>query len=60
MNALARQNIEVFAHYLFQLAGCPQGRAEEHWRIAERQLNENIFRKNVTISETHKIKVPLR
>ena len=43
MNALARQNIEVLAHYLYQIEGCPQGRDAEHWVRAERQLSENLF-----------------
>jgi hypothetical protein len=44
MNLLARQNIEVFAHYLYRLEGNPRGRAEEHWARAEKMLNENLFR----------------
>jgi len=44
MNALARQNIGIFARYLYQIEGCPKGRAKEHWLNAEKQLNENLFR----------------
>jgi hypothetical protein len=43
MSTLARQNIEVFARYLYEIEGCPQGRAREHWLRAERQLSENLF-----------------
>ena len=46
MNTLAHQNIKIFAHYLYLIEGCPQGRALEHWTTAEKQLNENLFRDN--------------
>jgi hypothetical protein len=44
MDALAHQNIEVFAHYLYQLSGRQKGRSKDYWCDAERLLNENLFR----------------
>jgi len=49
MDELAHQNIEVFAQYLYQLSGKPNGRAKDHWARAERELNENIFREEYRI-----------
>jgi len=49
MDELAHQNIEVFAHYLYQISGNPKGRAKDHWARAERELNQNIFREEYPI-----------
>jgi hypothetical protein len=49
MDALAHQNIEVFAHYLYRLSGQPKGRARDHWERAEKELNQNIFREEYKI-----------
>jgi Protein of unknown function (DUF2934) len=43
MDALARQNIEVFAQYLYEMEGCPEGRSQDFWVNAERQLKEILF-----------------
>ena len=49
MDALAHQNIEVFANYLYQLSGKANGRAKDHWARAERELSQNIFREEYRI-----------
>ena len=46
MSMLEHQNIEILARYLYEIEGCPEGRAKEHWLNAERQLTENLFREN--------------
>jgi hypothetical protein len=56
MDALAHQNIEVFAQYLYQISGRPNGRAKDHWERAERELNQNIFREEYVISKPEKVK----
>ena len=39
--APTHQQIAELAHQLYVAEGCPQGRAEQHWRQAEAQLNAN-------------------
>jgi len=46
MDALARQNIEVFARYLYEIEGCPQGRSQDFRMNAERQLKEILFKED--------------
>ena len=54
MDALARQNIEVFARYLYEIEGSPKGRSEDYWFSAEQQLKEIIFQKDRPVSAAAK------
>jgi hypothetical protein len=53
MNSLSRQNISVFARYLYEIEGRPQGQAKEHWLRAERQLSENLFQIDRSVHVGH-------
>jgi len=57
MSSLDRQNIRIFARYLFEMEGRPQGRAKEHWLDAERQLSENLFQDNRPFAKKEKAKL---
>jgi hypothetical protein len=40
MPSLTEEHIRVRAHQLWEAAGCPEGRENEFWYEAERELNK--------------------
>ena len=52
MSKADEDRIRVRAHQLWELAGKPEGRQDEYWREAERELSENSGQKAEESSKT--------
>lgn len=52
MSAIAEDEIRKKAHELWEAAGKPQGRDEEFWFEAERQLQEELVKHELRTPDT--------